>query len=56
MGKVGFLIKQRQEASPILLTFSFPYARDLLNTQSLKSQPEARLVYNLTTGAPIKAD
>ena len=42
-------------SGPILLTFSFPYVRDLLNELPFKS-PEARLICNLTTGAPIKAD
>ena len=43
-------------SSPILLTFSFPYVRDLLNKHPFKSQQESRLICNLTTGAPIKAD
>jgi len=43
-------------SGPILLTFSFPYVRDLLNEHPFKSQQEARLICNLTTGAPIKAD
>jgi integrase/recombinase XerD len=43
-------------SGPILLTFSFPYVRDLLNEHPFKSQQEARLICNLTTGAPIKPD
>ena len=42
-------------SGPIIFTFSFPYVRDLLNELPFKS-PEARLICNLTTGTPIKAD
>jgi integrase/recombinase XerD len=43
-------------SGPVLLTFSFPYVRDWLNLHPFKSQQETRLICNLTTGAPIKAD
>lgn len=38
---------------PILLTCSFPYVRDWLNEHPFKNEPEARLICNLNTGAPI---
>ena len=40
-------------AGPILLTCSFPYVRDWLNEHPFKNEPEARLICNLNTGAPI---
>ena len=43
-------------SGPVLLTFSFPYVRDWLNLHPFKGQQEARLICNLQTGAPIKAD
>ena len=43
-------------SGPIVLTFSFPYVRDWLNLHPFKGQPDARLICNLQTGAPIKAD
>jgi len=43
-------------SGPILLTFSFPYVRDWVNLYPFKGQQEARLICNLQTGAPIKAD
>ena len=43
-------------SGPIILTFSFPYVRDWLNLHPFKGQQEARLICNLQTGAPIKAD
>lgn len=41
---------------PILLTCSFPYVRDWLNEHPFRNEPDARLICNLLTGAPIKAD
>jgi integrase/recombinase XerD len=41
-------------SGPILLTFSFPYVRDWLNEHPFKTEPNARLVCNLTTGGPVK--
>jgi hypothetical protein len=41
-------------SGPILLTFSFPYVRDWLNEHPFKNEPNARLVCNLITGAPVK--
>jgi hypothetical protein len=43
-------------SGPLLLTFSFPYIRDWLNEHPFKNEPEARLICNLMTGAPIKSD
>jgi len=43
-------------SGPVLLTFSFPYVRDWLNLHPFKGQQEARLICNLQTSAPIKAD
>ncbi|HEX2407855.1 MAG TPA: hypothetical protein VHJ38_11695, partial [Nitrososphaeraceae archaeon] len=54
MEKEKFLRKQKQEAEPILLTFSFPYVRDWLNEHPFKNEPNARLVCNLHTGGKIK--
>lgn len=41
---------------PVLLTCSFPYVRDWLNEHPFRNEPDARLICNLLTGAPIKAD
>jgi integrase/recombinase XerD len=41
---------------PILLTCSFPYVRDWLNEHPFRNEPEARLICNLLTGAPIKSE
>src|SRR5919112_1747283 len=41
---------------PILLTCSFPYVRDWVNEHPFKNESNARLICNLLTGAPIKAD
>ncbi len=41
---------------PILLTCSFPFVRDWLNDHPFKNEPEARLVCNLNTGAPINPE
>ena len=43
-------------SGPILLTFSFPYARDWLNEHPFRNTPEARLICNLNNGAPIKPE
>jgi hypothetical protein len=43
-------------SGPMLLTFSFPYVRDWLNEHPFKNEPEARLICNLLTGAPIGPD
>ena len=43
-------------SGPILLTFSCPYVRNWLNLHPFRNQKEARLICNLQTGAPIKAD
>ena len=40
-------------SGPSLLTFSFPYVRDWLNEHPFKNEPNARLICNLLTGAPI---
>jgi integrase/recombinase XerD len=39
-----------------LLTCSFPYVRDWLNEHPFRNEANARLICNLVTGAPIKAD
>jgi integrase/recombinase XerD len=39
---------------PILLTCSFPYVRDWLNEHPFRNEPDARLICNLITGAPLK--
>jgi integrase/recombinase XerD len=41
---------------PILLTSSFTYVRDWINKHPFKNEPNARLICNLYTGAPIKPD
>jgi integrase/recombinase XerD len=43
-------------SGPILLTCSLPYVRDWLNEHPFRNQPEARLICNLLTGAPVKAE
>ncbi len=43
-------------SGPILLTFSFPYVRDWLNEHPFRNEPKAKLVCNIVTGAPIKAN
>ena len=44
------------EASPILLTCSFPYVRDWINRHPFKNSPESRLICNLHNGAPVKPE
>ncbi len=41
---------------PILLTSSFTYVRDWINKHPFKNEPNARLICNLRTGAPIKSE
>ena len=41
---------------PVLLTCSFPYVRDWLNEHPFRNEANARLICNLLTGSPIKAD
>jgi integrase/recombinase XerD len=41
---------------PVLLTCSFPYVRDWLNEHPFRNESNARLICNLSTGGPIKAD
>ena len=43
-------------SGPILLTFSFCYVRDWLNLHPFRGEPNARLICNLHTGAPIKPE
>jgi hypothetical protein len=43
-------------SGPILLTCSFPYVRDWLNEHPFRNQPDSRLICNLMTGSPIKAE
>jgi hypothetical protein len=43
-------------SGPILLTCSFPYVRDWLNEHPFRNEPDARLIYNLLTGAPVTPD
>jgi integrase/recombinase XerD len=43
-------------SGPALLTCSFPYVRDWLNEHPFRNEPEARLICNLMTGAPVKPD
>src|SRR6185503_11751651 len=43
-------------SGPLLITFSFPYLRDWLNEHPFKNEPDARLICNLLTGAPIRSD
>jgi integrase/recombinase XerD len=43
-------------SGPILLTMSFPYVRDWINEHPFKNTPDAYLICNLMTGAPIKPE
>jgi hypothetical protein len=38
------------------LTTSFPYVRDWINEHPFKNTPDAYMICNLMTGAPIKPD
>jgi hypothetical protein len=39
-----------------LLTFSFPYVRDWINEHPFKNEPNASIICNQITGAPVHAD
>lgn len=41
---------------PILLTCSFPYVRDLLNEHPFRNSPEASVICNSKTGAPVRSE
>jgi integrase/recombinase XerD len=41
---------------PILLTSSFTYVRDWINKHPFKNEPNARLICNLNTGAPVRSE
>ena len=43
-------------SGPVLLTSSFTYVRDWINKYPFKNEPNARLVCNRCTGAPIKPE
>jgi integrase/recombinase XerD len=43
-------------SGPILLTLSFPYVRDWINEHPFRNSPDAHLINNIITGAPIKSD
>jgi hypothetical protein len=43
-------------SGPALLTCSFPYVCDWLNEHPFRNEPDARLICNLHTGAPVKSD
>src|ERR687898_314190 len=43
-------------SGPVLLTCSFPYVRDWLNSHPFKNEPNARLICNLITGAPVNPE
>lgn len=43
-------------SGPILLTCSFPYVRDWLNEHPFRNNPEARIICNLLTGAPVNPE
>jgi integrase/recombinase XerD len=41
---------------PVLLTCSFPYVRDWLNKHPFRNEPNARLICNIITGAPVNPE
>ena len=43
-------------SGPLLLTCSFPYLRDWLNKHPFRNEPNARLICNLITGAPLNPE
>jgi hypothetical protein len=43
-------------SGPVLLTTSFVYVRDWINEHPFKNSPNASLICNLMTGAPVKPD
>lgn len=53
-GEIPF--ESKTGSGPLLLTVSFPYVRDWLNEHPFKNEPNARLICNLHTGAPIKPE
>jgi integrase/recombinase XerD len=48
--------KTKTGSGPALLTCSFPYVRDWLNEHPFRNEPNARLICNIHTGAPVKPD
>jgi hypothetical protein len=53
-GEIPF--ESKTGTGPILLTFSFPYVRDWINEHPFKNEPNASIICNQVTGAPIHAD
>lgn len=49
-------IESKTGTGPILLTFSFPYVRDWINEHPFKNEPNASIICNQITGAPVHAD
>ena len=49
-------MKLKLESGPILLTISFPYVRDWINEHPFKNTPDAYLICNIMTGAPVKPE
>src|SRR5919106_860521 len=43
-------------SGPVLLTCSFPYVRDWLNKHPFRNEPNARLICNIITGAPVNPE
>ena len=43
-------------SGPILLTMSFPYVRDWINEHPFRNTPDAYLICNIMTGAPVKPE
>jgi integrase/recombinase XerD len=43
-------------SGPVLLTCSFPYVRDWLNKHPFRNESSARLICNITTGAPVNPE
>ena len=43
-------------SGPILLTTSFPFVRDWVNEHPFRNTPDAYLICNIMTGAPVKPD
>jgi hypothetical protein len=43
-------------SGPILLTTSFPYVRDWINEHPFRNTPDAYLICNIMTGAPVKPE
>jgi Txe/YoeB family toxin of Txe-Axe toxin-antitoxin module len=53
-GEIPF--ESKTGTGPVLLTFSFPYVRDWINEHPFKNEPNASIICNQITGAPIHAD